>query len=210
MRTVFALVAAVAAAAPAIAAGPATDSLHFAITRNGDQIGTYSIEVTRSGPDTSVAISTDLAVKVLFVTAYHLQHTANERWTNGRLVSFSSTTDNNGTRHKVSVVQKAPGFDVDADGKTSHVDPSVLPASLWNPEVLRHTSMLDPQEGQVLPLAVVDVGVEPLDIDGHPVRAHHYTMKSKYSQDVWYDDQHRLVQARFVGSDGSVILYKPM
>jgi hypothetical protein len=40
------------------------------------------------------------------------------------------------------------------------------------------------------------------------VKAHHYTLKSKWTQDVWYDEQQRLVHASLVASDGSVILYQ--
>jgi hypothetical protein len=46
-----------------------------------------------------------------------------------------------------------------------------------------------------------------LSIKSRSVKAHHYTLKSKMSQDVWYDEQQRLIQVRIVGSDGSIITY---
>jgi hypothetical protein len=186
------------------------ETYRFAITRNGDKIGTHSITLNRSGAETSVSIATDLTVKVLFVTAYRLQHMASEHWVNGRLVSLNATTDNNGTRHQVSVVMTASGLEVDADGKTARLDRTIIPGSLWNPELLRRPLMLDTQEGQILPLTVVDQGPEDLTIDSRVIKAHHYVMKSKYSQDVWYDDQQHLVQVKLIGSDGSVIMYKPI
>jgi uncharacterized protein DUF6134 len=185
-------------------------SMRFAILRNGDQIGTHAIEISRSGQETNVRVTTELTVKVLFVTAYHLQHNASERWVNGQLMAFNSSTDANGTKHKVSATMGAAGLEIDADGKTSRVDKSVMPASLWNPELMRRKSMLDPQDGQVDPLAIVDSGTEELTFDGRSVKAHHYQMKSRYSQDVWYDERGRLVQVKLVGSDGSVISYKPL
>ena len=135
-------------AATAAAQTPA-GTMRFAIMRNGEQIGTYAVEISRAGSETDVRITTDLAVKVLFITAYRLQHNATERWVNGQLVGFSSTTDNNGTRHKVSATLGASGLEVEADGKTSLVDKSMVPASLWNPELMRRKSALDPQEGQI-------------------------------------------------------------
>jgi hypothetical protein len=185
-------------------------TMRFAIMRNGEQIGTHAIEISRTGPATDVRITTDLTVKVLFITAYRLQHSATERWMNGQLVAFSSTTDNNGTRHKVSAALGASGLDVEADGKTSRVDKSTVPASLWNPELLRRKSALDTQDGQVDPIAVIDDGMEDLSIDARAVKAHHYELKGRYAQDVWYDERGRLVQVRLVGSDGSVISYKPI
>ena len=62
------------------AAEPATETLRFAIIRNGDQIGTHTIELKRSGQEIAVNIETEVLVKVLFVTAYRFQHAASERW----------------------------------------------------------------------------------------------------------------------------------
>ena len=38
--------------------------------------------------------------------------------------------------------------------------------------------------------------------------ARHFTIKGKFSQDVWYDNRGRLVQSQLVGKDGSIIIYK--
>jgi hypothetical protein len=186
------------------------ETMRFAIMRNGDQIGTHAIEISRTGAETDVRITTDLAVKVLFVTAYRLQHSAIERWVNGQFVAFNSTTDNNGVRHKVTVSRSAAGLEVDADGKTSRVDQNVLPASLWNAELMRRKAALDPQDGQVDPISVTDDGTEDLNLGAHTLKAHHYEIKGRYSQDVWYDEGGRLVQVKLIGSDGSVISYAPI
>jgi Family of unknown function (DUF6134) len=196
--------------ATAMAASTPPETMRFAILRNGEQIGTHAVEISRTGAETSVRIMTDLAVKVLFVTAYRLQHSATERWINGQLATFNSTTDNNGVRHKVSATRTASALEVDADGKTSRVDQNVLPASLWNPELMRRKTALDPQDGQVDPISVTDDGTEDLNLGARTLKAHHYEIKGRYSQDVWYDERGRLVQVKLIGSDGSVISYTPI
>ena len=202
------LIAAVIALILFGAGAQGTETRRFAITRNGVQIGMHVIEVNRSGQETSVAIVTNLTVKVLFVTAYHLQLTASERWVNGRLVALNSTSDNNGTRHFVSVAAKGSSLEVTVDGKATLIDPNIMPASFWNPELLGRPIMLDAQDGQIMPVSVRDGGEEDLTINARIIKAHHYTINSRYSQDVWYDDQARLVQAKLVASDGSVIMYR--
>jgi hypothetical protein len=204
MRKVAGIVALllVVAIAPASA-----ETLRYAIMRNGEQIGTHTVEITRKGTETSVNTNTNLAVKVLFITAYHLQHLNSERWVNGHLIALKSTTDNNGTKHSVSVVSKPSGLELDADGKTSQLDPNIVTGSLWNADILHHMQFLDAQDGQILPLTVIDDGSDDVSVAGHPVKAHHYTLKSRYSQDVWFDDHQRLVQVKIVGSDGSIISY---
>jgi hypothetical protein len=184
--------------------------MRFVIMRNGEQIGTHAIEISRNGAETNVRITTDLTVKVLFITAYRLQYSGTERWLNGQLVAFNSTTDNNGVRHKVSATRSASGLEVEADGKTSRADQGVLPASLWNAELMRRKAAMDPQDGQVDPIAVTDDGTEDLKLGARTLKAHHYEIKGRYSQDVWYDERGRLVQVKLVGSDGSVISYTPI
>jgi hypothetical protein len=192
-----------------VAAQP-TETLRFAIMRNGEQIGTHAIEISRKGAETDVRVTTDLTVKVLFVTAYRLQHSATERWMNGQLVALDSTTDNNGVRHNVSAIRAASGLKVEADGKTSHVDQNVFPASLWNPELVRRKAALDTQDGHVDPISVTDDGSEDLRLGAQALKAHHYEIKGRYSQDIWYDERGRLVQVKLIGSDGSEISYKPI
>jgi len=187
-----------------------TETMRFAITRNGEQIGTHAIEISRSGAETAVATVTDLTVRVLFVTAYRLQQTASERWVNGQLVALKSISDNNGTRHAVAAAAKGPNLEIKVDGNATLVDSNVMPASLWNPELLRRPAMLDTKDGQIMPMSVRDGGEEQLVINERNIKAHRYTIVSRYSQDVWYDDQSRLVQAKFVASDGSVIMYQMM
>ena len=193
----------------AAAAYTPPETMRFAIMRNGEQIGTHAIEINRAGPETNVRITTDLAVKVLFVTAYRLQYSATERWVNGQLVAFNSTTDNNGVRHKVSATRSASGLEVEADGKTSRVDQNVLPASLWNAELMRRKAAMDPQDGQIDPISVTDEGMEELNLGARTLKAHHYEIKGRYTQDVWYDERGRLMQVKLIGSDGSVISYAP-
>src|SRR5262249_43818477 len=86
----------------------------------------------------------------------------------------------------------------------------IIPATLWNPELVKRSQMLDPKEGEVVPLTVTDQGPVELTIDGKTVKARHYVLKGKFTQDVWYDQQGRLVQSSLVAPDNSLILYKSM
>jgi hypothetical protein len=192
------------------APGASIETLRFAIMRNGDQIGTHTVEINRGPKETSVNMSTELAVKVMFITAYHMQFTTSEKWVGGKLVALNSESDDNGTKHKVSAALKGNGLEVDADGKTSTVDKNIMPATLWNHEVVKRSQVLDPKDGGVVPITVTDQGVEELTIDARTVKARHYVLKGKFPQDVWYDEKGRLVQSSLVAPDGSVILYKPM
>ena len=190
--------------------GPQIDKMRFTITRNDEPIGTQAIEINRAGAETSVSVATDLSVKVMFITAYRFEQTEKERWVNGKLVGLTSATNANGERHEVQVTANATGLDVKADGKVSRVDQNLMPASFWNPELLARPTLLDTQAGKTAPLTVRDNGMEDLKINRQVVKARHYTVSSMFSQDLWYDNQARLVQSKMVASDGSVIMYRPL
>lgn len=187
----------------------APETSQFKITRNGKPIGTHIIEVNRNGNEISVSTVTDLTVKILFVTAYRLQISANERWDNGRLIALNATSNNNGKRHSVSATAKGSSLEIKVDGQAPVLtDPNIVPNSFWNPELLGRPIMLDMQDGQIMPLSVRDGGDEELTINERTIKTRHYTVISRYSQDLWYDDNARLVQARLVASDGSTIVYR--
>jgi hypothetical protein len=71
-------------------------------------------------------------------------------------------------------------------------------------------SVLDPKDGSVKPIKVIDRGEDDLAVQGKTQRAHHYQIVTSYQQDVWYDDNHQLVQVELKGTDGSTIRYQLM
>src|SRR5712691_4852006 len=98
---------------------------------------------------------------------------------------------------------------VEADGKVAEVDPGLFPVSLWNASLLRTTMAINTLDGSVTPVSVVDHGEEPLVLQGRRTTAHHYSIKTNFPQDVWYDRQHQLLKVELRGSDGSRIQYQP-
>jgi hypothetical protein len=70
----------------------------------------------------------------------------------------------------------------------------VMPVSLWNVALVKQTLALDSQNGRLIPLSVIDLGEERLILKGHPMLAHHYSIKSSLAEDIWYDQRDRLVK----------------
>jgi len=194
--------------ASALAETTIPDTLTFAINRNGEQIGTNTIQVQKKGSETLVTITTRIEVKIVFITAYSYGHDEHERWVSGHLVSLTSVTDDNGTPHKVEVAAKGNVLQVIGDGKTSQVDANIIPSSLWNAALVKQTVALNTRDGSVMKIAVTDVGMESITVHGQPAQAHRYSVQGPFPQELWYDQQGHLVQAQFVGSDGSIILYQ--
>jgi uncharacterized protein DUF6134 len=190
-------------------AQPNSVTMDFAIMRDGDRIGTSSFRLHHNGGETTVEVVTHVQVKIAFFTAYRFDQTETERWVDGKLVALNAVTDDNGTPHKVSATARGNMLAVDADGEVSEIDPSVMPVSLWNPALMQKRIALNPQEGKVVPVSVTDHGKEQLVLQGRPETAHHYSIKTSFPQDVWYNDRQQLVKVAMRGSDGSRIEYHP-
>jgi Family of unknown function (DUF6134) len=189
-------------------ADPAAETMKFAVTRDDAPIGTNTIDVIRKGAETSVQIVTHVAVGMAFFTLYKFDQTETELWTNGRLLAMKAITDDNGTLHHTDANSHDGKLVVEGDGQVQKLATTIVPASLWNPAMLSQNMALNPEDGKLVPVSVVDRGEDNLTVAGRLERVHHYVLKTIFSQDVWYDDGHHLVKMELKGADGSTIRYQ--
>jgi len=194
--------------AAAAHADSTTETMKFAVTRDDAPIGTNTIDVIRRGAETSVQIVTHVAVGVAFFTLYKFDQTETEQWTNGHLLAMDAVTDDNGTLHHTNANCRDGKLVVDGDGQVQKLATNVLPASLWNQAMLTQNVALNPEDGKLVPVSVVDRGEDNVTVAGREERAHHYVLKTVFAQDVWYDAGHRLVKMELKGADGSTIRYQ--
>ena len=189
-------------------ADSSTVTMNFAVTRDGQQIGSNTIQLRHNGAETTVQMVTHVEVKIAFITVYRFDQTETERWVNGQLIALNAVTDDNGTMHRVKATRANEKLAIEADGKTTEVAGNTIPASLWNPLLLEKTVAFNPQDGSIMPIAVIDRGEDHLVVQGRAKRARHYVINSTFPQDVWYDEQRQLVKVALKGSDGSTISYQ--
>jgi uncharacterized protein DUF6134 len=208
MRAVLLSLAGLTALA-AIESAAAAETIRFAIMRDGQPIGSNTIELQRNGAETTVRMITRIQVKIALMTVYRFDQTETERWVDGRLVGLESATDDNGTPHRVTATSSNGKITVNADGKVSQIAGTTIPASYWNPALLGKSVALNPQDGAIVPVAVTDRGEDHVVVQGRAKRARHYVIRTTFPQDVWYDDDRQLVKVELKASDGSTIRYQP-
>ncbi len=153
-------------------------------------IGTYTNTVTQIGNTTDVRTDLHIAVKVIGIRMFHQDATREERWNNHQLVSFKSTTDDNGTQ--IGVTGKADGnaFHINstADGVLT-APPQVHPSNPWAPFVLQTDTMMSTKSGKVTNVVVRDTGVVTMNFDGKQERVHQWFVDDDKHQVVWIDDR---------------------
>ena len=198
---------AAAAAAWALSAHAAEPPRHlvFNISRSGQQIGQHVMDITTDGKVVTVDMKTTIDVKVMFVTAYKLDYSAREVWTDGNFTSFQSTTDDNGKKHQVNVTVGGDKVGVVADGKRAEAPKGTIPATFWNTQFLTRKQVIHTENGQVLTIAVQDLGNESVKTAAGMKQAKHYHTTGGLERDMWFDATGTPVRFQLLGSDSSII-----
>lgn len=213
MKTVLRSAAALMSAAALLAAAQQAqaETLNYTVTRDGSTIGTHTVSIDETDAATQVEIDTDIEVKVLFVTAYKFKHSSREQWQNGKLVSITSTTDDDGTPKELKARAEGGRITIDSlvkgQDRRQFADAHTLPASLWNPATVEQSALLNTLDGQVMNIHVEDKGQGTVEAGGTSVTAHYYAIGGELTRELWFDANGRLVRMRFPDKTNSEIVY---
>jgi hypothetical protein len=195
---------AIALADPVSANLPA-EQLHFAVLRNGEPIGTDEMDVFRQGDRLTILSRADVAVTILGITAFRFTSRCDEEWADGRLASFEAHTNYNGRRHEVMVEPQGDGLWVTENGVRKLFPAVSLVGTLWSPDTIRQSRLIDPVNGKLRAVSVIDRGLETLEVRGRPLQAHHYSMTGALRREIWYGPDGHIVHLEFEAGDGSLI-----
>jgi hypothetical protein len=200
------LVALLAAPVQAGSSGfPPPGSLHYAITRDGEPVGFYEMELSRDGNRFQVRTRTDIAVSFLGIVLYRLQGSSDELWVDGRLQRFHARSDDGGKPREVAVRPRAGEFDLVENGIEHSVSGDLLPGTLWHPATLTATELIDPIDCTRNKVRVIDRGMEQITVHGRSVPAHHIAILEQRALDVWYEADGRILAMSYRAWDNSLI-----
>lgn len=171
----------------------------YTILKDGDPIGKETYMLDRDGDHTSVALTVDSAVHILFLDfKYH--HTRTESWNGAQLEKLSADTDDDGTKHHVEIAAKegGAGFTVTTDGKAVTVPDDAFPVAQWNRAMVGHPVLI-PVESDDKPYkaAFKDVGPDSLTIGGEKVATEHFSLSGDIDRELWYDTDGVLAKVTF-------------
>ncbi len=173
----------------------------YDVVREGSSIGTITVNEARRGDVLEITTTTDIRVKIAFVEVYRYDQDATETWRAGKLVTFRSRTNDNGTHHTVAIVAREGGMRTDVDGRAEDVTAALVPATLWRRPTVGPMSMLDPNEGKRLNVTASEVGTET---KGETVISR-VRLHGDLPRDLWFAGD-TLVRMQMKGSDGSLVV----
>jgi len=189
----------------------ASKTLEYTVHRDGKTIGTHSYTISDKGDETLVEVTTDIKVKVLFVTAYKFIHASKEIWRNDQLVSLNSTTNDDGTPKELSIQANSGKLIINSKVKDQdrrqHADTPMVPASLWTPNIVTQNAVLNTLDGTVMNITVEDLGTDRVEAAGASVSAQHYAITGELTRELWFNAANELVRVRFPDKTGTEIIY---
>jgi len=190
-----------------LSALPPTGRFDYEVIRKGEKIGTHSVVFRHRGRDLTVATWTDIAVKLLGITLYRFRYQAEEDWIDGRLMRLTSRTDNDGVPLTVDLEEASGRIRGTCNGIALDLPADTLPISVWHPDFIRRSVILDQYKCAAQKVRTTDRGTELIPAGPKSVKARHYALTGDVQRDVWYGPDGQTLQVLFPAKDGSKIAF---
>lgn len=137
---------------PAIAAGKA--SRMSEVFRDGDSMGTHLLDAVLGPNGFEINIEIRLAVKVLGIAAYRYELTNREVWKDGRIVSVTSTVNDDGTDDFSRVVRSGDKLQVEGSRYNGEAPLDSVTTSYYATPFLKRRPWISTQTGVPLKVSV--------------------------------------------------------
>ena len=185
----------------------------FDVYLDKSKIGQHTFNLNDKNELTSKA---KFNVKVFFINAYQYDHKAVEKWDGDCLKNLESHTIENKVITDVEGKLVGSNFVVnDSDSKTKQYLPAcAMTFAYWNPEILKKTKLLNPQNAEWLDTKITKLGSETIEVKGENIEAAHYKIegnlagKNKLSIELWYNSNSDWVALKSTTPEGRIINYK--
>jgi len=202
---------------------------------DGIELGTQTIGLSYSADETTVVLKNDLSYKFGPLAVYEFKQEVTELYQKERLIRLSSQTQisdyrcgkgdgsyvngedfylngkagrGNEAPFSINVIaKKGESFLSKETGDQGERPMAILTASLWNDQILSREQLLDTIDGQMMNVAVTEVGPESVKAKGKDVKTIHYKISGDIDSDLWFHSKGILMQYRLTGCDGKDIYY---
>ncbi len=176
---------------------PGNRTIVYDIVRDGAVVGHYRVAFAQDGENITVTTDVEIDVSLLFIPVYSLRHHGVEQWQSGELIAYNSTTDDNGRDRVIDMVPQGGDWRVEHDGELDIRPGAALIGTLWHPDTINRTMLIDPIKGKLRDITVTDRGMETITVPLGTVEARHISIGGEVSQEVWYGPDEHIWQADF-------------
>lgn len=117
--------------------------------RNGTLVGSHTLSFAREGEQITTTTRFEVAVDLLFFTAYRYVYASEGTWSSGCLVGLTATTDDKGKESIVRVYQEGRGLSVYGPQGMVTADRQTLPTEHWDRAVVNRDAVINTITGRI-------------------------------------------------------------
>jgi Domain of unknown function (DUF6134) len=186
---------------------PSAGRLNYDVIRGGEKVGAHSVVFSHKGRHLAIKTRTDIAVELLGITLYRFHYEAEEDWVDGRLMHLTSRTNNDGETLTANLARAGSRIRGTCNGIVLDVPADLLPISVWHPDFVHQSVVLDQYKCVQRSVKATDDGIERILVGAKNVAAHHYAVTGELQRDVWYTPDGQTLQVLLPAKDGSKITF---
>lgn len=180
------------------------ETREYRIQVDDREAGTAQMRITRRADGSEVVVS-QVEVRVGFLISYTYRFEGTEVWREGRLVALTARCQDGSQRFQVQGTATPEGLRVQVNGRSYVTRHPVWTTSFWkwlDPQpAARPVWLLDVDRGEEQARQLHYLGREELTGAGRTLTcAHLRIVGGPEPLDLWFDEQHLLVQEVFVDS----------
>lgn len=184
------------------------DTVIFDVFRKGSRVGTHEMTFSRDGEDIIAKTRFEVSIKILIVPVYSYLYTSKERWRDGKLISLSAETNDNGDLSNLNVARQNDVLTLTGSGGEYTAPGHLYPTTHWNSGVIGSTQVINTITGKINEVELQNRGIETVATEHGEIKATHFAYQGDLTTEVWYDSAGKWVKMRFPGKDGVMIEYK--
>ena len=172
--------------------------IEFDIFRDNKLIGKHVFAFKKSNDQLEVESEIKFEIKKLGIVLYKYHVKGTEYFKDGKLIKFSSKTNQNGKEKYVNLKLEGKDLVIDGSSFKGKVPEDYLLGTWWNHSIVNAKAQISAVSGRVIEQKVTFLGKETLNINGKSYEALHFNFSStdqklnrdkKLNTDVWYDEK---------------------
>lgn len=195
-RRTLLVTGAAALATPAIALA-ATGPRMFELYRGKSRIGRQTLDVSTSGASVQVAIDISIVVRILGLPAYSYSLSSRETWEGGTLQRLDSSSNDNGTPHRVSALRQGGALTVQGTGFSGKISGNPATTTYWSQAFLNRGTWISTQDGRPMAVSASRGGEVAVPVPGGQTQATRWKVRGDIGRlDLFFD-----ANAEWIGNE---------
>ena len=181
------------------------NKIEIEILREGEVIGYNYYFFKKNGNETIVTNQIKFTVKLFGATIFEIEGYGEEKYIDGKLISFNSKTLQNDKEKfvKLELNQKTNKFDILGSSYNGEANSDNIVGNWWSHNILTANSQISPISGSVKEQVVTFIGKEKINLYGKTYDTEHFKLNSKdlslpkdkrLDFEIWYDKKNNIIR----------------